>query len=70
MSYIYILELENGNYYVGKTDGLEKRLEQHFSGQGSEWTKLHKPIGNVRLFRNPDDYEERIWHRQSAWWFF
>jgi len=41
---IYILELEGGKYYVGKTHNLESRLHAHFSGQGAAWTKLHRPI--------------------------
>uniref|UniRef100_A0A6C0LYH9 GIY-YIG domain-containing protein n=1 Tax=viral metagenome TaxID=1070528 RepID=A0A6C0LYH9_9ZZZZ len=42
---IYVLELENGKYYVGyseKTDNT--RINQHFNGQGSEWCKRYKPI--------------------------
>jgi predicted GIY-YIG superfamily endonuclease len=41
----YVLELENGCYYVGKSKTLHKRLTQHFTGDGAaKWTKLHKPI--------------------------
>jgi predicted GIY-YIG superfamily endonuclease len=39
---IYILELEGGYYYVGKTKNFEKRLKQHFNGKGAEWTKMNK----------------------------
>lgn len=41
---IYVLELEGGKWYVGKTTNLESRLDAHMSGMGSEWTKLHKPL--------------------------
>lgn len=41
---VYVLELENGNYYVGFSKNIPKRLKLHFSGKGSMWTKLHKPI--------------------------
>ena len=40
---VYLLQLEGGNYYVGKTRNLEKRLLDHYNGKGSEWTKLHPP---------------------------
>jgi predicted GIY-YIG superfamily endonuclease len=40
----YILELEGGNYYVGITANIMRRMEQHFTGHGSEWTRLHKPV--------------------------
>lgn len=44
MSTIYVLQLEEGKWYVGKTDDLQKRLDQHKSGRGSLWTKEYKPI--------------------------
>jgi len=45
MSTLYVLQLEDGKYYVGKTDNVQKRFEQHKSGfGGSQWTKLYKPI--------------------------
>jgi len=40
----YILQLEHGNWYCGITGNLNLRLAQHWSGQGSRWTKLHKPV--------------------------
>lgn len=41
---IYILELENQKYYVGKTENPEVRIDSHFQGEGSVWTKKYKPI--------------------------
>jgi predicted GIY-YIG superfamily endonuclease len=29
MDYIYILELSNGNYYIGKTKNVAKRFIEH-----------------------------------------
>src|SRR5438309_9997168 len=46
--YIYVLFLENNKYYVGKTNNVERRYNEHLNGRvddlGSEWTKLFKPI--------------------------
>jgi predicted GIY-YIG superfamily endonuclease len=43
--HIYVLKLENENYYVGQTKNIEKRLKFHNKGKlGSDWTKLHSPI--------------------------
>ena len=39
MVFIYILELENKKYYVGKSANPNFRLEQHFNLSGSQWTK-------------------------------
>lgn len=41
-SLIYILLLEGNKYYVGVTTNIERRLEEHRKGEGSEWTKQHK----------------------------
>ena len=58
MIFIYILELENKKYYVGKTTNPDFRLEQHFNSYGSQWTKKYKPIKILELKPNCDDYDE------------
>ena len=58
MVFIYILELENKKYYVGKTTNPDFRLEQHFNYSGSQWTKKYKPIKILELKPNCDDYDE------------
>ena len=44
MKKLYVLELEDKCYYVGTTSDIKHRFETHMSGDGSEWTKLHKPL--------------------------
>jgi len=58
MVFIYVLKLENDKYYVGKTNNPEFRLKNHFKNNGSNWTKLYKPIELVELISNCDDYDE------------
>ena len=58
MVYIYTLQLEQGKYYVGKTNNPQFRLESHFNSNGSEWTKIYKPIRLMELKPNCDDYDE------------
>jgi hypothetical protein len=58
MVYIYVLKLENNKYYVGKTNNPTFRLENHFSSNGSAWTKKYKPVDLVELIPNCDDYDE------------
>lgn len=55
---IYILQLEEGKYYVGKTSNAYFRLNSHFNSDGSTWTKLYKPMKLMELMPNCDDYDE------------
>jgi cellular nucleic acid-binding protein len=58
MVYIYILELENYKYYVGKTTNPDFRIDSHFNSNGSAWTKKYKPIRLNQLIPDCDDYDE------------
>jgi cellular nucleic acid-binding protein len=58
MVYIYTLQLEQGKYYVGKTNNPQFRLDSHFNLNGSEWTKLYKPLKILEIKPNCDDYDE------------
>lgn len=57
MIYIYALKLNNGKYYIGKTSNPYFRIESHFYSEGSEWTKIHKPVKLLELIKG-DDYDE------------
>lgn len=39
--YVYIIECRDGFYYTGMSWDLDKRLEQHQNGRGSEFTRKH-----------------------------
>jgi cellular nucleic acid-binding protein len=58
MVYIYILKLEKGKFYIGKTINPSFRLDSHFNSKGSAWTKIYKPIKMIELIPNCDDYDE------------
>ena len=47
---VYIIELEHGKVYVGKSAHVARRVKQHEAGGGAAWTKLYPPTG-VRLPR-------------------
>ena len=55
---LYVLKLEGGNYYVGKTANLDSRIAQHMDGHGSAWTRKYKPISVVEKVRNVSPFEE------------
>lgn len=52
-SKIYLIECEHGKYYIGKTKYIEKRILQHFTNKGAEWTKRYKPI---KILNTYDEY--------------
>ena len=55
---IYILQLEDNKYYIGKTTQPEIRLESHFNSNGSSWTKKYKPIKVIEIMSDCDDFDE------------
>jgi predicted GIY-YIG superfamily endonuclease len=55
---IYVLRLEGGRYYVGKTNNLEKRKQQHLNGTASAWTRKYKPISVEKIIPNASHFDE------------
>jgi hypothetical protein len=55
---IYILELEDGKYYVGRTKNLDKRFKDHVSGVGSSYTKKYKPIRIKESYHDMNPFDE------------
>jgi putative endonuclease len=41
---MYILKCANHKFYTGSTKNLERRLKQHQSGEGANFTKKHLPV--------------------------
>lgn len=58
MSTVYVLRLSSGKFYVGKTDNVDRRFQQHVSGSGSSWTRKYKPIAIEKTIRNASPFEE------------
>lgn len=55
---IYVLQLEQNKYYVGKSTNPQFRLEQHFNANGSAWTTRYKPQSVIELIPDCDDFDE------------
>ena len=55
---VYAIQLEQGKYYIGKTNNPKFRLESHFNSNGSAWTKIYKPLRILEVKSNCDDYDE------------
>ena len=48
--YVCVLKCQHGKWAVGYTESLSLRMNDHFSGNGSSWTKKHRP-----LFKIPEE---------------
>jgi predicted GIY-YIG superfamily endonuclease len=56
---IYVLHLEGGRYYVGKTDDdINTRLTSHFNGNGAAWTKKYQPLNVVSVEVDKSNFDE------------
>jgi len=45
--YVYAIQCDDNSVYIGQTDNLVKRWEEHVTGRGAEHTKRHRPIALV-----------------------
>lgn len=59
MPIIYILLCHGDRYYIGRTNqkSLNKPLD-YFANNGSEWTKLYKPLKIVEKIPNAFDFDD------------
>lgn len=58
MTNIYVLRLEGGRYYVGKSDNVTNRYQQHLNGSGSAWTRKYKPLALEKTIENVSPFQE------------
>ena len=42
--YMYILKCKDNTYYIGSTDNLTLRIEEHNNGEGAAYTKDRLPV--------------------------
>ena len=59
-NYIYVLQLIEDRYYVGRTSNILRRIEAHFTVGGSVYTKAYKPIKVIEVQEELTSNDERI----------
>jgi predicted GIY-YIG superfamily endonuclease len=57
--YIYVLQLIDDRYYIGRSQNVLQRIEQHFNGDGSVYTKKFKPLKVVEIVEETTNEDER-----------
>jgi predicted GIY-YIG superfamily endonuclease len=55
---IYILRLEGGRYYIGKSNDVLNRYQEHMNGNGSAWTRKYRPVSLERTIQNASPFDE------------
>ncbi len=66
--WVYLLKCSDGSYYVGHTDDLEARLDQHHAGQCDGYTKHRRPVQLVYSACFPTRDEALSAERQIKGW--
>ena len=57
---IYKMNLENGKKYIGKTTNIDRRMNEHFSGNGSKVTQKFKPKTGEVIDSCPGYYSNQV----------
>jgi predicted GIY-YIG superfamily endonuclease len=60
--WVYLLRCSNGTYYVGHTDDVVRRLEEHNAGKGAEHTRKYRPVHLI--YTEPFDSESDAMRRE------
>ena len=63
-NYIYVLKLEQGKYYIGKTNNIKRRYMEHLQGSGASWTAKYKPMRLEKLLPSTNPFDEDKYTKQ------
>ena len=55
MHHVYVIECSDGTLYTGYTTDVERRIEEHNSGEGAKYTRGRTPVELVHT----EEYETR-----------
>ena len=66
--FMYMLECNDGSYYIGHTDDIDRRIIEHTQGKVSGYTKIRLPIKVVYVQDFGTRDEALIAERQIKGW--
>ena len=55
---IYVLRLQGGKYYIGKTADVIQRFQEHLAGNGASFTKRYPPLALEATFPMTSPFDE------------
>lgn len=53
--FVYIVECSDNSFYTGYTTDVERRVEQHNSGDGAKYTQSRTPVELIHT----EEYEDK-----------
>ena len=65
---LYVLECADGSLYIGHTDDLDRRMEQHDQGQGCAYTATRRPVTLLHTEAFETRYEALTMERRLKGW--
>ncbi len=66
--FTYILECRDGSYYVGITNDLQSRVDEHNAGAGASWTRIRRPVKLRFAQPFPDKSGARLRENEVKGW--
>jgi len=63
---VYAIECQGGNIYIGQTDNLMKRWQQHLNGTASDYTKRYKPL-KIAHYEEVDSRKGALQKEKGLW---
>lgn len=55
---IYVLRLKEGKFYVGRTNNITRRYQEHRNGNASAWTRKYAPVELNRTIKCASTFDE------------
>ena len=68
MFYCYVLLCSDNSYYVGVTDDLTRRAQEHNQGKGAAWTAARRPVRLAWTEEHPTLSSARLRENQLKRW--
>ena len=65
---LYILQCADGSLYIGNTDNLDRRMEQHDQGQGCAYTTTRRPVKLIHAEAFETRYAALTMERKLKGW--
>ena len=66
--YVYILRCSDDSFYTGSTHDLRKRIYEHKSGKGPNWTRRRLPVEVVFVAEFPAYFDALVFEKRVKGW--